>query len=332
VKEFIERSFRHVAEQKGLGFSVSLGANLPSSLRTDAQRLQQVLKNLLANAFKFTGSGLVELRISPVDNQRMRFESEVLRRAERVLAFSVRDSGIGIPQDKQKLIFEAFQQADGTTSRTYGGTGLGLSISLAMTRLLGGELHVESQPGQGSTFTLYLPQNYADPDDGASLDNREASERGSAPSHPGATAMVAEPPSHRQPSSTPAVTDTRLAGRKVLLVDDDIRNIFALTSALENRGLEVLHADNGKAGLEVLHAHPNMDAVVMDVMMPEMDGYEAMRAIRQEPRFATLPIIAVTAQALKEDRDRCLAAGASDYLPKPADTDQLLELLRRWCR
>jgi CheY-like chemotaxis protein len=261
----------------------------------------------------------VELRVFPVDGQRPRFESEVLLRAGRVLAFSVVDSGIGIPQDKQKLIFEAFQQVDGTTSRTYGGTGLGLSISLAMTRLLGGELHVKSQPGQGSTFTLYLPQQYASPDSGPSVSDTKAVEPGGVPSH-------------RQPSPVPAAPDTRLAGRKVLLVDDDIRNVFALTSALESRGLEVLHAENGQAGLEALRAHPDVDAVVMDMVMPEMDGYAAMRAIRQEPRFAALPIIAVTAQALKEDRDKCLAAGASDYLPKPADTDQLLELLRRWCR
>jgi CheY-like chemotaxis protein len=117
----------------------------------------------------------------------------------------------------------------------------------------------------------------------------------------------------------------------VLLVDDDIRNVFALTSVLEGRGLEVLQAENGKVGLEVLHAHPDVDAVVMDMMMPELDGYETMRAIRRDSRFATLPLIAVTAQALKEDRDKCLAAGASDYLPKPVDPDQLLALLRRWC-
>ena len=317
LKDFIERTFRHVAEQKDLGFSITLDEGLPRSLRTDPQRLRQILKNLLANAFKFTGSGRVELRIFPVDSPHRRFDSEVLRRADAVLGFSVVDSGIGIPQDKQKLIFEAFQQADGSTSRKYGGTGLGLSISLAMTRLLGGELLVESRPGQGSTFTLYLPRQYAGPDSGSTV---SASEAPGPSSDPGQSAP---------PPPEPPQRDSSLAGRKVLLVDDDIRDVFALTSVLEFRGLQVLQADNGKAGLELLHAHPDADAVVMDMMMPALDGYETMRAIRRDSRFATLPIIALTAQALQEDRDKCLAAGASDYLPKPADTDRLLELLRR---
>ena len=321
LKDFVERTFRHVAEQKGLGFSITLDEGLPRSLRTDPQRLRQILKNLLANAFKFTGSGQVALRIFPAGIQHRRFESEVLRRADAVLGFSVVDSGIGIPQDKQKLIFEAFQQAEGSTSRKYGGTGLGLSISLTMTRLLGGELRVESRPGQGSTFTLYLPRQYAGPENGSSVSASEEPRPSSAPEQ-------SAPP----PPPAPVPRDSSLAGRKVLLVDDDIRHVYALTSVLEFRGLRVLEADNGKAGLEVLHAHPDVDAVVMDMMMPELDGYETMRAIRRDSRFATLPIIALTAQALQEDRDKCLAAGASDYLPKPADTDQLLELLRRWCR
>jgi CheY-like chemotaxis protein len=326
VREFVERSFRHMAEQKGLGFSVSLDAGLPANLYTDPQRVQQVLKNLLANAFKFTDSGHVELRVSPVDSHSKRFESEALQHADSVLAFSVVDSGIGIPQDKQQLIFEAFQQADGGTSRRYGGTGLGLSISLTMSRLLGGELHVESQPGQGSTFTLYLPQRYTPPKESHSA------AQSPEPSSPHRPEPVADPRlGSLQSPRPPAGSDASLTGRWVLIVDDDIRNIFALTSALENQGLEVLHAENGKEGLSVLDSHPDVDVVLMDVMMPEMNGYETMRAIRQDPRFATLPIIAITANALKEDRDKCLAAGASDYLPKPADLERLLELLRRWC-
>jgi CheY-like chemotaxis protein len=263
----------------------------------------------------------------------MRFESESLQRARGVIAFQVVDSGIGIPKDKQKLIFEAFQQAEDTTSRKYGGTGLGLSISLAMTRLLGGELHVDSQPGQGSTFTLYLPEQYAPP----------RGEEGEVSGAGGSAHGQAEPPipltwgpeaaaevSPRPP--TQAAPDVSLAGRKVLIVDDDIRNIFALTSILEGLRVEVVFAENGKAGLAQLNAHPSVDAVLMDMMMPQMDGYEALRAIRRDPRFAALPVIAITAQALPDDREKCLAAGASGYLAKPVDTDQLIELLRRWLR
>ena len=317
VKAVVERSFRHVAEQKGLGFSVSLGPGLPQSLRTDPQRLQQVLKNLLSNAFKFTGRGRVDLNITRVDGQRTRFESEGLQRSGNVIAFSVVDSGIGIPKDKQKLIFEAFQQAEDTTSRKYGGTGLGLSISLAMTRLLGGELHVESQPGQGSTFTLYLPEQYTlEP------------ERTPDPFIRGAETRA----EGRQPPVAQAAPSVSLAGRKLLIVDDDIRNVFALTSLLEGRRAQVAFAENGKAGLEQLNAHPSVDAVLMDLMMPEMDGYEAMRAIRRDPRFASLPIIALTAWAHQEEREKCLAAGASEYLAKPVDVDRLIELLRRWLR
>jgi signal transduction histidine kinase len=143
LREDLERTFRQVAQDKGLHFAIELDPEVPAAIRTDMGRLKQVLKNLLANAFKFTREGSVSLRIAPAEGQR--------------IAFSVRDTGIGIPEDKQKIIFEAFQQADGTTSRHYGGTGLGLSISRELTRLLGGEIRVESEPGKGSTFTLYLP-------------------------------------------------------------------------------------------------------------------------------------------------------------------------------
>jgi CheY-like chemotaxis protein len=280
VKAFVERSFRHVAEQKGVGFSVHIGEDLPESLYTDAQRLQQVLKNLLSNAFKFTHSGRVELRIHSVDRQRTRFDNEVLQRADRVVAFSVVDSGIGIANEKQQLIFEAFQQADGTTSRQYGGTGLGLSISRAMSRLLGGEIHVESESGQGSTFTLLLPRVFIHAEGSSSGGDPEAPGHGESPltsdrgSAPGQALTSA-------PSTRGTEAGASLAGRKVLIVDDDIRNIFALTSALEGQKVQVLYAESGKAGIEL--------------------------------------------------RERCLAAGASDYLPKPVDTDRLLELLCRWC-
>jgi CheY-like chemotaxis protein len=613
LKDFFDRNFRPVAEQKNLTFEIELSPGVPPHIRTDPQRLQQVLKNLLANAFKFTEQGSVRLVMS-TEPDRARLESDTLHRARQVMSFSVVDTGIGIPRGKQRIIFEAFQQADGTTSRKYGGTGLGLSISREITRLLGGEIHVESESGKGSTFTLYLPARYTGPEaeeedqegaqaqaravaeakalrserpaskarlltealppadevattrpldddrehlrdgdrvlliieddlkfarimvgmarekgfkavvatrgdtglalanellpvaitldiqlpvvDGWSILDRlkrnprtrhipvhvisivEKSKKGSAM---GAFAFLEKPVSKdglegafthitgfvdkkvkrllvveddavqsaairdllagedleivavasakgtlealeqaefdcvvldlmledmdgarlleeiktqerfkdlpivvytykelskkedqrlkkyaesvilKSGTSSPEklLSDTalflhrvearlpeksrellrgsreegeKIAGKKVLIVDDDVRNIFALTSILEGQGLEVLYAENGKDAIESLQRHPDVDVVLMDVMMPEMDGYETMRAIRKDPAHKALPIIAITARALKEDREKCIEAGASDYLPKPVEGDKLLELIRLWVR
>jgi HAMP domain-containing protein/signal transduction histidine kinase/CheY-like chemotaxis protein len=623
LKDFFERTFRPVAEQKNLRFEIEIADGLPSYIRTDPQRLQQVLKNLLANAFKFTEQGSVRLRMGTV-RERASLESEALQKASGVLAFSVIDTGIGVPRNKQKIIFEAFQQADGTTSRKYGGTGLGLSISREITRLLGGEIHVQSAPGEGSTFTLYLPETYLGSDADESEDGdaervqaraaAEQRERRSAPAEPagalaadrpktatfltevppppeevvvrpieddrehlregdrvlliveddlkfarimvgmarekgfkavvanrgdtglalanelipaaitldiqlpvidgwsvldrlkrnprtrhipvhvisiveksrkGATMgafsylekpvskdalegafthistflnkkvkkllLIEDDPAQQQAigdllrgedvevmtvpggrdafeklettdfdtivldlllvnedggrllediktqekfqdipvivytgkelskkeetrlkkyaesvilksstsSSEQLLSDTALflhrveaklppqakeilrgqrqqgedvSGKKVLVVDDDVRNIFAITSVLESHGLDVLYAENGKDGISALERNPDVDVILMDVMMPEMDGYETMRAIRSDPAHKALPIIAITAKALKEDREKCIQAGASDYIPKPVDSDKLLELIRLWAR
>jgi CheY-like chemotaxis protein len=577
-----------VAEQKGLTFNVEIDPSLPASIVSDEQRLGQVLKNLLSNAFKFTHQGGVALAIGyPADRTGLR--NDVLRAAEQVIAFAVTDSGVGIPDDKLNLIFEAFQQADGTTSRKYGGTGLGLSISREIARMLGGEIQVDSTVGQGSRFTLYLPltESVADVplesrtdgngvpagflNDGAlelSIDDQLADEidalergdrvvlvidsntdrarsmveavrgRGSKailarkataalglarehrPSavllagdlprfesvlgqlkkHPdtrhlpvalvgdgavrvdglraGAAAFIDDPvePSsldtalarlerlaqgpdrrialiaedggldeatarllsgdenialeraapadalevlragefdlavvavgrphsdtlalvreaatdpglcelplvayvegpvskadrarldalaksavitiadsperlvdraalflHRAEATLPSQTremlghlrtgDAPLHGRKVLVIDDDIRNVFALTSTLEQRGMKVVFAENGREGIERLHQHPNTDVVLLDIMMPEMDGYQTARAIRAMPRFEHLPIISLTAKAMKGDREKAIAAGASDYITKPVDVDQLLSMMRVW--
>ncbi|HUJ25699.1 MAG TPA: response regulator, partial [Myxococcales bacterium] len=607
LRDFFDRTFRPVAEQKGLRFDIELGEDVPQFIRTDPQRLQQVLKNLLANAFKFTEEGQVRL-VMQVEDDRKQLESDALHRARSVLSFAVHDTGIGIPRNKQKIIFEAFQQADGTTSRKYGGTGLGLSISREITRLLGGEIHVDSEPGKGSTFTLYLPDRYA----GAELDELErkpaaqpaqveaprpapkalrqellsdlpaaeemvsrpieddrehlregdkvlliieddlkfarimvgmAREKGfktvvatrgdtglalanelqpsaitldiqlpvvdgwqildrlkrnprtrHIPVHVisiveknrrgaalGAFAFLEKPVSKEalegafthistfverkvrrlllveddevaqqgiqellsgddvevvvardgvealklldegvfdtvvldlilpdqdgmklleeiktQPrfrdlpvvvytgkelaqreeqrlkkyaesvilksgvaSPEKLLSDTALflhrveeklpenaknllkrsreegdkvSGKKVLIVDDDVRNIFALTSVLESHEVEVLYAENGKDGIEALERNPDVDVVLMDIMMPEMDGYETMKHIRRDPAHKALPIIAITAKALPSDREKCIQAGASDYLPKPVDADKLLELIRLWAR
>ncbi len=604
----LERSFLPVAAEKGLSFELDFAENALATIVTDEQRLQQVLKNLLSNAFKFTDQGGVVLRVGQAEGRQ--FAGDALSKADRVIGFSVVDTGVGIPQDKLRLIFEAFQQADGTTSRRYGGTGLGLSISREIARLLGGEIHVESAPGQGSTFTLFLPEHYVEtapaatrtelldavsaglsPATAAAIshngdepaldagidpmllvtsevtDDRESIEEGdrvvliveddadfartelqiarergfkglvalrgdtglalarefrpdaivldmSLPvldgwtlldrlkRHPstrhipvhvvsaieavqpalmaGAAAFVQKPASlealegvfggiesfidrdvrrllvvdddeaqrdaivelvggdgdveivavgsseealaaldsepefdcmvldlklpkmtgfdllekvktaersralpvivytgkeltrreetklkryaetivikdarsperlldetslflHRVESKLPDSkrkmleqlhdADAVFLDKKVLIVDDDVRNVFALTSALEANGMEVLFAENGREGIEALTRSGDIDIVLMDVMMPELDGYETTQAIRLLPEFERLPIIALTAKAMKGDRERSIAAGASDYITKPVDTDQLLSLMRVW--
>jgi CheY-like chemotaxis protein/signal transduction histidine kinase/HAMP domain-containing protein len=603
VRDFVERSFRPVAEDKTLDFEIEIhGANVPPAIETDEQRLQQVIKNLLSNAFKFTESGGVKLRIGVAEGRQ--FASEALSRAEAVLEFTVEDTGVGIPHDKLRLIFEAFQQADGTTSRRYGGTGLGLSISREIARLLGGEIHVASEVSKGSSFTLFLPATYrpvdhphADDLTGAVVlasdsegngggrpviepreldpalllpsevrDDRDdiqdgdrvvliveddpdlarteldvARDRGfkgivairgdsglalaheykpdaiildmklpvmdgwvvldRLKHHPetrhipvhivsagdgrqnalkaGAVAFLEKPISKEgledtfgeirnfidrglkrllvveddegqrqavveliggdedvevtavgtgeaaldvlgrerfdcivldlklpdmggfalletlkedeQNSSIPVIVytgkeltrreetklkkfaesivvkdassperlldetslflhrverklpkekrrmleqlhsgDEVLKQRKILIVDDDVRNVFALTSVLESNGMEVLYAENGEDGIELLRSHPEIDLVLMDIMMPGMDGYETMRAIRSDEAFNQLPIISLTAKAMKGDREKSIASGASDYITKPVDTDQLLSLMRVW--
>jgi CheY-like chemotaxis protein len=228
-----------------------------------------------------------------------------------MVRFSVQDTGIGIPLDKQKLIFEAFQQADGTTSRKYGGTGLGLTISREIARLLGGVIDVKSAPGEGSTFTLRLPFRYVGPEASVRDDGR-ADEAAPAPVVP------------------PLPEDADFSGKRVLLVDDDGRNVFAIASVLEARGMEVMHAPNGKVALELLQTGGKVDAVLMDTMMPEMDGLDATRAIRDMLQFKDLPIISLTAKAMKGDREKALAAGATEYVTKPVDPERLLAILHVW--
>jgi len=586
VCDSIERNFRHIADAKFLPFEVEFSDSLPATLTTDAKRLQQILKNLLSNAFKFTAQGRVGVKVA-VATGGWTPGHPVLNRAPQIVSFAISDTGIGIPQDKQKLIFEAFQQADAGTSRKYGGTGLGLSISRELATLLGGEIRLHSATGEGSTFTLYLPVNYVPrtgsertpstqalppvalpaareeniPDDRDQLQAGDQSvliveddphyarvllglargkgfkgivaTRGSTalalarqfqptaitldvflPDMLGWTVLnnlklspatrhipvqiisVEEERSHAlalargafsyavKPATTEGleecferikkfvephvkrllvvednaierqgivellshddieiataatgaealeqlldrpfdccVLDLRLPDmsgfelmeklqaepglrempivvftgkdldheqeqrlrtmaksvllkdvqsperlfdetalflhrvvgdlpeakqqmldrlhasnevlrhRKVLVVDDDARNIFALTTLLENHEMEVISATNGRQAIELIHQQPDIGVVLMDIMMPEMDGYQTMQEIRKEQKFEALPILALTAKAMKGDRDRCLAAGASDYVAKPVNTDELLSLLRVW--
>jgi CheY-like chemotaxis protein len=460
LKQHMERTFRQLAADKALDFSVKVDSKLPQTIRTDEKRLQQVVLNLLSNAFKFTSKGSVTLNVRCASGG-WSPNHPVLRNVDRAVEISVTDTGIGIPEDKQKLIFEAFQQADGTTSRKYGGTGLGLSISREIARLLGGELQVRSTPGEGSIFTLYVPleAEAAAPavtagaparydNSGAMVPtalptgfevNDDRDELGKDPfvliveddptfatilldaahearlkgvvstAGAGTLAMarklqptaitldlgladidgfvlldllkhdpqtshvpihvitgadrsrsvigmgafgVTDKPAKREdlvrvfealreqvqsakPARRKAAAPARrvlpeLAGAKVLIVDDDIRNIFSLTSVLESHDVEVLHAERGRDGILILEQTPGVDVALIDIMMPEMDGYETMQQIRQRRELAELPLIAVTAKAMKGDRQKCLDAGASDYIAKPVDIELLLALLRVW--
>jgi HAMP domain-containing protein/signal transduction histidine kinase/CheY-like chemotaxis protein len=466
LKLHMERTFRQLAADKALAFDVEFDSSLPATIRTDEKRLQQVVLNLLSNAFKFTSQGGVTLAVRCADGGWSK-NHPVLRNVERAIEIAVTDTGIGIPEDKQKLIFEAFQQADGTTSRKYGGTGLGLSISREIARLLGGELQVRSKPGEGSTFTLFVPLEAAAiaapagsptmaryensgaavpsalpatievSDDRDNLNGgpfvliveddvtfasilldlaREAGLKGVVstagagtlalarklqpdaitldlglddingfvlldllkhdvetdriPIHVisgaeevasvtamGAFGVTGKPADHKDLAKvfgrirTQAEADRRrrrgrgkaredsaqkprnlpeLAGSKILIVDDDIRNIYSLTSVLESYDVEVLHAERGRDGILILEQTPAVDVALIDIMMPEMDGYETMQQIRARPALAALPLIAVTAKAMKGDRQKCLDAGASDYIAKPVDIELLLALLRVW--
>ncbi len=303
LRDSMVQTFRPIADEQGLAFSAELDERLPATMTTDPHRLRQVLKNLLANAFKFTEHGEVMMRIEPS--------------ADSGIAISVSDTGIGIKPELHKVMFEAFAQADGSTARKYGGTGLGLSISRNLVDLLGGEITLESEPGRGSTFTVRLPLHVGE---------------------------IAEVPTNGKPHSTPSpyvvdmaapvggelFYDGEAAGTTVLIVDDDFRNIFALTALLERGQVVAVAAESGSAALEILDERTDIDLVLMDIMMPGMSGYETMEAIRLRPSRADLPIIAVTGKAENGERARCLAAGASDYIPKPVDSAGLMASLRRW--
>jgi HAMP domain-containing protein/signal transduction histidine kinase/CheY-like chemotaxis protein len=325
IQAYVEQAFAPQAEDKGLDFVVAIDQNLTPVLVTDAQRLQQVLRNLVSNAVKFTDVGSVTLRIGLAPEDKV-YHVPTLDGAERIIAFSVTDTGIGISDDKLNLIFDAFQQADGTTSRKYGGTGLGLSISRDVSRLLGGQIEVASQMGFGSTFTLYLPDTMPAESVPTSVINAGGMSVVAVPSRTG-------PPMIRpvnSPERRATAAARQLDGATVLIIDDDVRNVFALTSALELQGMTVLYADNGADGVRLLGEHGDIDIVLMDAMMPDMDGNETTRMIRRNRRFAELPVVFLTAKAMPGDRESSLAAGASDYITKPVDLDELLEVMAAW--
>ncbi|HEV7625218.1 MAG TPA: ATP-binding protein, partial [Streptomyces sp.] len=338
---YVEDTFRPLAHDRGLGFAVTAAEDAPDELHADERRLQQVLRNLLSNAVKFTAEGIVTLHAAPA--------TEPGTDGEARIAFTVTDTGIGIAPEQLPRIFEAFQQGDGSTHRTYGGTGLGLAISRELAGLLGGSITVESTPGTGSSFTLCVPAHLPTPvpapasseapeepapkTQGAALSVRaaqaaHATPNGSAASEPLPTQRAAPAEDALASSALTAWQSGRAAevlrGSRVLIADDDIRNVFALTHLLGRVGMAVRYAENGVEALTALEREPTVDLVLMDIMMPELDGYEAIRALRADPRFARLPVIALTAQAMPGDSEQSLTAGASAYVPKPVDIDQLL--------
>ncbi|MBD8071465.1 ATP-binding protein [Bacillus sp. PS06] len=308
-----ERQFLPISRTKGIEFEIKVADDIPAIIYTDEQRISQILKNLLSNAFKFTEEGKVMLEIAKTS-----MLSKDSLRQEEYLAFSVTDTGLGIPKDKQELIFEAFRQADGTTSRKFGGTGLGLSISKELAELLGGSISLESTEGVGSTFTFFLPINAQEMMEQKDDDSETE------------VAITLETSQLQVEQPQPPIIEDGLVGKKVLVVDDDMRNIFALTSALELNGMNVIFSENGKEAITMLPEHPDVDIILMDIMMPEMDGYEAMQHIRHMEMFQSIPIIALTAKAMKYDRQKCIDAGASDYISKPVNLEQLLSLLKVW--
>jgi signal transduction histidine kinase len=311
--DYVERTFRQVAHQRKLKFEIRRDERVAATIGTDLKRLQQILKNLLSNAFKFTERGKVSLTIRAAESG-WSPDRDALMNAQSVIAFEVEDTGIGIPEAQRSAIFEAFR-AGAAGGAHYGGTGLGLSICRQLTRMLGGEIRVESTPGKGSRFTLYLPVNP------------------SAKSRPRTTVrapLLYAPPPPESLLAAPTPRTDGLAGRKVLIIDDDIRNIFALAGALEEHGILVVDAESGKSGLDLLQREPHIDAVLMDIMMPDLDGFDSIRMIRGLKQFRDLPIIAVTARAMKGDREKCIEAGATDYISKPVNVSHLLSLLKGW--
>ncbi|REK71259.1 CHASE3 domain-containing protein [Paenibacillus paeoniae] len=337
IPEMLKLSFDPVAEKRGLTFLIEQQRVLPPIIRTDGQRLQQILKNLLSNAFKFTESGTVTLKLHQADPAIIQ-ERLPGADTDSFIAFAVIDTGIGIPKDKQELIFEAFQQVDGNTNRIYGGTGLGLSICSEFAHLLGGCIVVDSEPHKGSTFTLYLPYQI----DEAQLELHQAwlEAASSSMGSPARQAELIAPPIDISGSEVPAHShevrsehpegNSTILNKRVLLVEDDARNVFAIVRALETKGLEVTVARNGQECMEIIDTDANYDLVLMDIMMPVMDGFETTKALRKHPLMKNTPIIALTAKAMKSDQESCLAAGASDYISKPIQMEQLFSLMRVW--
>ncbi|HEV7992455.1 MAG TPA: response regulator, partial [Gemmatimonadaceae bacterium] len=373
VDSFTRRTFEQVAQQKGIAFTVDIQPDVPSVIYTDGQRLQQVIKNLLSNAFKFTEQGGVTLTIRRAEKGK-RFASRILDQAETVIAFAVTDTGIGIPKDKQQLIFEAFQQADGTTTRKFGGTGLGLSISREIARLLGGEIRVESTPGRGSTFTLFLPARFVEPEaprGGGEDSSSRRRDRGESWTDGGDGNGRSRPSGPRRAVTSPAQASRQLStadaggwaqsggglatvpadeqddhdvvmsrdslprpdgfeddrdsiepgDRSLLIIENDANFSKILLEMAREKGFKGLCALDGEAGLKLAHAF-EPDAITLDIDMPGMDGWAVLDRLKHHPQTRHIPVHIITGV---RERQQGLKSGALAYLEKPVTKEALDE-------
>lgn len=261
---------------------------MPDLFYKDEMRLHQILRNLLSNAFKFTEQGSIQLTLTRLEAVQLKAYTT----AEPVLAFAVKDSGIGVSVKNQELIFEAFRQADGSTARKFGGTGLGLSISLQLAQLLGGHIELDNTVGSGSTFTLYLPCREQEPEEVPEAVETEV--------------LLTEPVQEESIPAYPVVGGSRqadmefqqLQGKTVLIVDDDERNIYALQRGLAPYEMNILSAHSGYECLQIIREQPDVDIVLLDIMMPNLDGYDTLSIIRDELALPKLPIIAISAKPI----------------------------------
>src|SRR5438874_429822 len=308
VRDSVQRTFHHVAESKGLALHVELDSALPKTLRTDAKRLQQVLKNLLSNAFKFTEHGTVTMNVQPAALG-WSPDHAVLNSGGPVVAFSVTDTGIGIAPEKQKLIFEAFHQADAGTSRKYGGTGLGLAISRELAALLGGEIRLVSAPGQGSTFTLFLPLAYAGPTREITATAREA---GGAPLPVFQVTRADEPVPDDRGSVTPG-------DRVLLIVDDDPHYARILLGLARDKGFKGIVASRGQTALALAREY-QPTAITLDVFLPDTLGWSVLSNLKLDPATRHIPVQMLS---VEEERQHGLSHGAFSYLVKPATTHDI---------
>ncbi len=317
--EMIARPFRHEAENRRLSFELELLPTLDRTITTDSKRLQQVLKNLLSNAFKFTAEGGVKLTVSPAVSG-WNPDHPVLRRAASVVAFEVSDTGIGIPPEKQRIIFEAFQQADAGTSRKYGGTGLGLAISRELANLLGGEIQLRSTPGLGSVFTLYLPLTYQ-----GSASSRLPPAGADAPQAAPIAGFVPRT-TDRPPEQIPDDRGAIAPGDSVvLIVEDDPHFARLMVGAAKDKGFKVLVASRGTEALALARAH-HPTAISLDIFLPDMLGWTVLSQLKQDSATRHIPVQIVT---LDEDRHHGLARGAFSFVQKPASTQGLEEAFAR---